>query len=83
MTDSVYLCPRSLCVVVDCLNSPDGSVSAAAQCWLVRALSLQDVVRILEPVLLLLLHPSTQRCTIQSVKQKLTAGVCVFWSVKW
>uniref|UniRef100_A0A673WYB4 DOP1 leucine zipper like protein B n=1 Tax=Salmo trutta TaxID=8032 RepID=A0A673WYB4_SALTR len=69
---------RSLCVVVDCLNSPDGSVSAAAQCWLVRALSLQDVVRILEPVLLLLLHPSTQRCTIQSVKQKLTAG-----AVKW
>uniref|UniRef100_A0A8C7CH99 DOP1 leucine zipper like protein B n=1 Tax=Oncorhynchus kisutch TaxID=8019 RepID=A0A8C7CH99_ONCKI len=65
---------RSLCVVVDCLNSPDGSVSAAAQCWLVRALSLQDVVRILEPVLLLLLHPSTQRCTIQSVKQNLTAG---------
>uniref|UniRef100_A0A673XH57 DOP1 leucine zipper like protein B n=1 Tax=Salmo trutta TaxID=8032 RepID=A0A673XH57_SALTR len=70
---------RSLCVVVDCLNSPDGSVSAAAQCWLVRALSLQDVVRILEPVLLLLLHPSTQRCTIQSVKQNLTAGMCVFW----
>ncbi|KAK6309739.1 hypothetical protein J4Q44_G00196200 [Coregonus suidteri] len=65
---------RSLCVVVDCLNSPDGSVSAAAQCWLVRALSLQDVVRILEPVLLLLLHPSTQRYTIQSVKQNLTAG---------
>ncbi|KAK6315132.1 hypothetical protein J4Q44_G00146610 [Coregonus suidteri] len=65
---------RSLCVVVDCLNSPDGSVSAAAQCWLVRALSLQDVVRILEPVLLLLLHPSTKRCTIQSVKQNLTAG---------
>uniref|UniRef100_A0A4W5NVW3 DOP1 leucine zipper like protein B n=1 Tax=Hucho hucho TaxID=62062 RepID=A0A4W5NVW3_9TELE len=73
---------RSLCVVVDCLNSPDGSVSAAAQCWLVRALSLQDVVRILEPVLLLLLHPSTQRCTIQSVKQNLTAGMCVFWCVK-
>uniref|UniRef100_A0A8C7F1C9 DOP1 leucine zipper like protein B n=1 Tax=Oncorhynchus kisutch TaxID=8019 RepID=A0A8C7F1C9_ONCKI len=69
---------RSLCVVVDCLNSPDGSVSAAAQCWLVRALSLQDVVRILEPVLLLLLHPSTQRCTIQSVKQNLTAGtLCI------
>uniref|UniRef100_A0A673WY14 DOP1 leucine zipper like protein B n=1 Tax=Salmo trutta TaxID=8032 RepID=A0A673WY14_SALTR len=70
---------RSLCVVVDCLNSPDGSVSAAAQCWLVRALSLQDVVRILEPVLLLLLHPSTQRCTIQSVKQKLTAGAVKWW----
>ncbi|KAF7663060.1 hypothetical protein LDENG_00219490 [Lucifuga dentata] len=65
---------RSLCVVVDSLGCTDGSVSAAAQCWLVRALSLNDVIRILEPVLLLLLHPSTQRCSIQSVKQNLTAG---------
>ncbi|KAM6986914.1 LOW QUALITY PROTEIN: protein DOP1B [Aplochiton taeniatus] len=65
---------RSLCVVVDSLNSPDGSVSAAAQCWLERALSLNDATRILEPVLLLLLHPSTQRCNIQSVKHNLTAG---------
>uniref|UniRef100_A0A8C8F3I9 Dopey N-terminal domain-containing protein n=1 Tax=Oncorhynchus tshawytscha TaxID=74940 RepID=A0A8C8F3I9_ONCTS len=62
---------RSLCVVVDCLNSPDGSVSAAAQCWLVRALSLQDVVRILEPVLLLLLHPSTQRCILKDLKSRI------------
>ncbi|XP_035995097.1 protein dopey-2 isoform X2 [Fundulus heteroclitus] len=65
---------RSLCVVVDSLTSSDGSISAAAQCWLVRALSLNDVIRILEPILLLLLHPSTQRCSIQSVKQNLTAG---------
>uniref|UniRef100_A0A096LUB2 DOP1 leucine zipper like protein B n=1 Tax=Poecilia formosa TaxID=48698 RepID=A0A096LUB2_POEFO len=64
---------RSLCVVVDSLTSADGSISAAAQCWLVRALSLNDVIRILEPILLLLLHPSTQRCSIQSVKQNLTA----------
>ncbi|XP_042349947.1 protein dopey-2 [Plectropomus leopardus] len=65
---------RSLCVVVDTLSCTDGSISAAAQCWLVRALSLGDVIRILEPVLLLLLHPSTQRCSIQSIKQNLTAG---------
>ncbi|XP_059199122.1 protein dopey-2 [Centropristis striata] len=65
---------RSLCVVVDSLSCTDGSISAAAQCWLVRALSLNDVVRILEPILLLLLHPSTQRRTIQSIKQNLTAG---------
>ncbi|XP_047226862.1 protein dopey-2 [Girardinichthys multiradiatus] len=65
---------RSLCVVVDSLTSTDGSISAAAQCWLIRALSLNDVIRILEPILLLLLHPSTQRCSIQSVKQNLTAG---------
>lgn len=65
---------RSLCVVVDSISCTDGSVSAAAQCWLVRALSLSDVIRILEPILLLLLHPSTQRCNIQSIKQNLTAG---------
>lgn len=65
---------RSLCVVVDTLNCTDGSIAAAAHCWLIRALSLSDVIRILEPILLLLLHPSTQRCCIQNVKQNLTAG---------
>ncbi|KAM9851340.1 protein DOP1B [Aulostomus maculatus] len=64
---------RSLCVVVDSLSCTDSSISAAAQCWLVRALSLNDVIRILEPILLLLLHPSTQRCSIQTIKQNLTA----------
>uniref|UniRef100_A0A3Q4GST9 DOP1 leucine zipper like protein B n=1 Tax=Neolamprologus brichardi TaxID=32507 RepID=A0A3Q4GST9_NEOBR len=67
---------RSLCVVVDSLSCTDGSVSAAAQCWLVRALSLSDVIRILEPILLLLLHPSTQRCSIQSIKQNLVLCFC-------
>ncbi|XP_072300639.1 protein DOP1B [Eucyclogobius newberryi] len=65
---------RSLCVVVDSLNCTDGSIAAAAHCWLVRALSLRDVIRILEPILLLLLHPSSQQCCIQNVKQNLTAG---------
>lgn len=65
---------RTLCVVVDSLSCTDSSISAAAQRWLVRALSLNDVVRILEPILLLLLHPSTQRCSIQSIKQNVTAG---------
>uniref|UniRef100_A0A8C4IQJ0 DOP1 leucine zipper like protein B n=1 Tax=Dicentrarchus labrax TaxID=13489 RepID=A0A8C4IQJ0_DICLA len=63
---------RSLCVVVDSLSCTDGSISAAAQRWLVRALSLNDVIRILEPILLLLLYPSTQRCSILRVKQNLT-----------
>uniref|UniRef100_A0A8C1JDC8 DOP1 leucine zipper like protein B n=1 Tax=Cyprinus carpio TaxID=7962 RepID=A0A8C1JDC8_CYPCA len=64
---------KSLFVVLDSLNNQDGSVSAAAQNWLVRALSLNDVVRILEPVLLLLLDPRTQRSPIQSIKQNLSA----------
>ncbi|XP_028447069.1 protein dopey-2 [Perca flavescens] len=73
---------RSLCVVVNSLSCTDGSISAAAQCWLVRALSLNDVIRILEPILLLLLHPSTQRCSIQSIKQNLTAGNLKGLSIK-
>lgn len=69
---------RTLCVVVDSLSCTDSSISAAAQRWLVRALSLNDVIRILEPILLLLLHPSTQRCSILNIKQNVTAGKHVY-----
>lgn len=65
---------RSLFVVLDSLNCQDGAISAGAQGWLVRAFSLNDVVRIVEPVLLLLLHPRTQRSSIQCIKQNLTVG---------
>ncbi|NWX33966.1 DOP2 protein, partial [Notiomystis cincta] len=60
---------RSLFVVLDSLTCPDGAIGAAAQGWLIRALSLSDVARILEPVLLLLLHPRTQRTSIHYIKQ--------------
>lgn len=61
-------------MVLDSLNSQDGSVSTIGQSWLVRALSLGDVVRILEPVLLLLLDPKTRRTAIQNVKRNFSAG---------
>uniref|UniRef100_A0A2K6PFQ7 DOP1 leucine zipper like protein B n=1 Tax=Rhinopithecus roxellana TaxID=61622 RepID=A0A2K6PFQ7_RHIRO len=61
---------RSLFVVLDSLACTDGAISAAAQGWLVRALSLGDVARILEPVLLLLLQPKTQRTSIHCLKQE-------------
>ncbi|XP_067849370.1 protein dopey-2 isoform X2 [Heptranchias perlo] len=61
---------RCLFVVLDSLNCSDGAIGAAAQGWLVRALSLNDVARILEPVFLLLLHPKTQRTSIQCLKKK-------------
>lgn len=64
---------RSLFVVLDSLACTDGAISAAAQGWLVRALSLGDVARILEPVLLLLLQPKTQRTSIQCLKQENSA----------
>ncbi|XP_006862626.1 PREDICTED: protein dopey-2 [Chrysochloris asiatica] len=60
---------RSLFVVLDSLACSDGAIGAAAQGWLVRALSLGDVARILEPVLLLLLQPKTQRTSIHCLKQ--------------
>ncbi|XP_063249288.1 protein dopey-2 [Prinia subflava] len=59
---------RSLFVVLDSLTSADGAIGAAAQGWLLRALSLGDVARILEPVLLLLLQPRTQRTSIACLR---------------
>uniref|UniRef100_A0A8D1D2K5 DOP1 leucine zipper like protein B n=2 Tax=Sus scrofa TaxID=9823 RepID=A0A8D1D2K5_PIG len=64
---------RSLFVVLDSLACTDGAIGAAAQGWLVRALSLGDVARILEPVLLLLLQPKTQRTSIHCLKQENSA----------
>ncbi|XP_056415569.1 protein dopey-2 isoform X2 [Hyla sarda] len=69
---------RSLFVVLDSLNCTDGAIGAAAQGWLVRALSLNDVARILEPVLLLLLHPKTQRTSIHCIKQKNSSEIS-YW----
>ncbi|XP_050018014.1 protein dopey-2 isoform X2 [Alexandromys fortis] len=64
---------RSLFVVLDSLACTDGAISAAAQGWLVRALSLGDVARILEPMLLLLLQPKTQRTSIHCLKRENSA----------
>uniref|UniRef100_A0A8B9WH81 DOP1 leucine zipper like protein B n=1 Tax=Bos mutus grunniens TaxID=30521 RepID=A0A8B9WH81_BOSMU len=65
---------RSLFVVLDSLGSSDGAIGAAAQGWLVRALSLGDAARILEPpVLLLLLQPKTQRTAIHCLMRENSA----------
>ncbi|XP_060626340.2 protein dopey-2 isoform X2 [Anolis sagrei] len=73
---------RSLFVVLDSLNCSDGAIGAAAQGWLIRALSLNDVARILEPVLLLLLHPKTQRTSIHCIKQKNSADMNLWYKKK-
>ncbi|XP_027586955.2 protein dopey-2 isoform X1 [Pipra filicauda] len=73
---------RSLFVVLDSLNCSDGAIGAAAQGWLIRALSLNDVARILEPILLLLLHPRTQRTSIHYIKQKHSADFIHDWLCK-
>ncbi|OCT93786.1 hypothetical protein XELAEV_18011457mg [Xenopus laevis] len=73
---------RSLFVVLDSLNCSDGAIGAAAQGWLVRALSLNDVARILEAVFLLLLHPKTQRNSIHCIKQKNSSEEFHYWCRK-
>ncbi|NXI28831.1 DOP2 protein, partial [Sterrhoptilus dennistouni] len=73
---------RSLFVVLDSLNCPDGAIGAAAQGWLIRALSLSDVARILEPVLLLLLHPRTQRTSITYIKHSSPTDYVRDWLCK-
>ncbi|XP_044526206.1 protein dopey-2 [Gracilinanus agilis] len=73
---------RSLFVVLDSLTCSDEAIGAAAQGWLVRALSLNDVSRILEPVLLFLLHPKTQRISIHCIKRKNSAEDLHHWFSK-
>ncbi|XP_007493212.2 protein dopey-2 isoform X2 [Monodelphis domestica] len=73
---------RSLFVVLDSLTCSDEAIGAAAQGWLVRALSLNDVSRILEPVLLFLLHPKTQRISIHCIKRKSSAEDLHRWFSK-
>ncbi|XP_026556320.1 protein dopey-2 isoform X2 [Pseudonaja textilis] len=73
---------RSLFVVLDSLNYSDGAISAAAQGWLIRALSLNDVTRILEPALLLLLHPKTQRISLHCIKQKNSTDMSLCYTKK-
>ncbi|XP_029398588.1 protein dopey-1 isoform X6 [Mus pahari] len=59
---------RSLFIMLDSLTSLDGSTSSVGQAWLNQVLQRHDVARVLEPLLLLLLHPKTQRVSVQRVQ---------------
>ncbi|KAM9666105.1 protein DOP1A isoform 5-T11 [Trichechus inunguis] len=59
---------RSLFIMLDSLNSLDGSTSSVGQAWLNQVLQRHDIARVLEPLLLLLLHPKTQRVSVQRVQ---------------
>ncbi|XP_033619246.1 protein dopey-1 isoform X4 [Fukomys damarensis] len=65
---SSLLCTRSLFIMLDSLNSLDGSTSSMGQAWLNQVLQRHDIARVLEPLLLLLLHPKTQRVSVQRVQ---------------
>ncbi|NXC98915.1 DOP1 protein, partial [Certhia familiaris] len=59
---------RSLFIMLDSLNSLDGSTWSVGQAWLNQVLQRHDIARVLEPLLLLLLHPKTQRVSVQRVQ---------------
>ncbi|XP_038616962.1 protein dopey-1 isoform X2 [Tachyglossus aculeatus] len=59
---------RSLFIMLDSLNSLDGSTCSVGQAWLNQVLQRHDIARVLEPLLLLLLHPKTQRVSVQRVQ---------------
>uniref|UniRef100_A0A672KG84 DOP1 leucine zipper like protein A n=1 Tax=Sinocyclocheilus grahami TaxID=75366 RepID=A0A672KG84_SINGR len=59
---------RSLFIMLDSLGYWDGSVSAVGRAWLNQILQRHDIARVLEPLLLLLLHPKTHRVSIQRVQ---------------
>lgn len=54
--------------MLDSLTSLDGSTSSVGQAWLNQVLQRHDIARVLEPLLLLLLHPKTQRVSVQRVQ---------------
>lgn len=59
---------RSLFIMLDSLSSLDGCTSSVGQAWLHQVLQRHDIARVLEPLLLLLLHPKTQRVSVQRVQ---------------
>lgn len=59
---------RSLFIMLDCLSYWDPCTSAVGRAWLNQVLQRHDIARVLEPLLLLLLHPKTHRVSIQRVQ---------------
>ncbi|XP_013774408.1 protein dopey-1-like isoform X2 [Limulus polyphemus] len=58
---------RCLFLLLDSLGRETGPQKSVAQGWLNHALQRGDIARILEPILLILLHPDTARVSIQHV----------------
>lgn len=65
---SFTLCCRSLFIMLDSLSYWDPCTSAVGRAWLNQVLQRHDIARVLEPLLLLLLHPKTHRVSIQRVQ---------------
>ncbi|XP_043188734.1 protein dopey-1-like [Amphibalanus amphitrite] len=63
---------RCLLLMLDCLRDPSGPLHAVARTWLTHTLQRGDVTRIMEPLLLLLLTPSTARVSVQHINVRAT-----------
>ncbi|XP_022089796.1 protein dopey-1-like isoform X2 [Acanthaster planci] len=61
---------RSLLVMMDSLECPDCMIRSVTQTWLVHAIDRGDIARLLEPILLVLLHPATARVSVQFLHTK-------------
>ncbi|XP_061772402.1 protein dopey-1 isoform X2 [Nerophis ophidion] len=59
---------RSLLIMLDSLSYWDPCTSSVGRAWLNQVLQRHDIARVLEPLLLLLLHPKTHRVSIQKVQ---------------
>ncbi|XP_061572191.1 protein dopey-1 [Cololabis saira] len=59
---------RSLFIMLDSFSYWDPCTSAVGRAWLNQVLQRHDIARVLEPLLLLLLHPKTHRVSIQRVQ---------------
>ncbi|CAN0226355.1 unnamed protein product [Lampetra fluviatilis] len=72
---------RSLLLMLDSLRCVESDGQCASVCheWLTHAVQRHDVPRLLEPPLLLLLHPKTQRVSLAAValRQSGAGTVCV------
>ncbi|CAH1798854.1 unnamed protein product, partial [Owenia fusiformis] len=58
---------RSMFTMLDSLQSGNNPAKCFTETWLTHAIQRGDIARVLEPVLLLLLHPDTARISIQHV----------------
>lgn len=56
--------------MLDSLSYWDPCTSAVGRAWLNQVLQRHDIARVLEPLLLLLLHPKTHRISIQRVQSQ-------------
>ncbi len=56
--------------MLDSLEHPDCMVRSITQTWLVHAINRGDIARILEPILLVLLHPATARVSVQFLQTR-------------